>query len=133
MSEKQIENRLIREPAALGFPNAGIVRNARVSRATGRVDLMMLPRNGRKKLVLVEVKRAVSYDATSKVVGQLIMYYVASLQIGLRGLTRIRRVTFDGEPPGKLADTLRLLRKSHSLRIRVAIATRHGIHLSPAV
>jgi hypothetical protein len=106
MSEKQIENRLIREPAALGFPNAGIVRNARVSRATGRVDLMMLPRNGRKKLVLVEVKRAVSYDASSKVVGQLIMYYVASLEIGLRGLTRIRRV---------------------------AIATRHGIHLSSAV
>jgi hypothetical protein len=181
MTEKDIENRIIRDPGALGYANAGVVRNVRVSPATGRVDLMILPPNGRTKLVLVEVKRAGAGDAASKVAGQLIMYYVASLQIGLRGLARIRRfaterrsaacsssntslnilaggarsredawrllregrklvpkeialfVALDGEPPPKLVDTLRFLKKSHSLRIRLAVADRRSLHVSPAV
>jgi hypothetical protein len=91
MSERDIEDRIIREPGALGYPNAHIIRNVRVSPATGRVDLMVLPSSGRKKLALVEVKQASSRDASSKLIGQLIMYYAASLQIGLRGLRRIRK------------------------------------------
>ncbi|HEX9729672.1 MAG TPA: hypothetical protein VGA37_14305 [Gemmatimonadales bacterium] len=181
MTEKNIENRIIRDPGALGYANAGKVRNVRVSPTTGRVDLMILPQSGRTKLVLVEVKRAGADDAASKVAGQLIMYYVASLQIGLRGLARIRRfasehqpaacspsntslnmlaggarsgevawrllregrklvpkeialfVALDGAPPRQLVDTLRFLKKNHSLRIRRAIADRRSIRVSLAV
>lgn len=91
MSEKLIEDRIMRDTGALGYPNARVIRNVRISPDTGRVDLMILPSGSRKKLALVEVKQAKSPDAASKVVGQLIMYYTASLQIGLEGLARIRR------------------------------------------
>jgi hypothetical protein len=91
MTENQVEDCIIKDPAALGYPDALIVRNARMSRSTGRVDLMILPTTGKTRLALVEVKRAASYDAASKVIGQLIMYYAAALKIGLDGLERIRQ------------------------------------------
>ena len=181
MSEKDIEDRIIREPGALGYPDAHIIRNVRVSPASGRVDLMILPPSGRKKLALVEVKQASSKEASSQLVGQLIMYYAASLQIGLRGLRRVRKfaaehptqarsprntslnklaggapsqeagwrllregrnlepheidlfLALDDEPATKLVDSLRLLKTKHALRIRLVIANRHTIRVSPAV
>ena len=60
MSERQIEEAIIRHPEKLGFPNANIVRNARVSLETGRVDLMILPTKGKTKLALVEAKQVSS-------------------------------------------------------------------------
>ncbi len=62
MSERDVEDRIIRAPGALGYPNAHIIRNARVSPVAGRIDLMLLPSSGRKKLALIEVKQASSPD-----------------------------------------------------------------------
>jgi len=95
MSEKLIEQRIMKDTGALGYPNAHVIRNVRISPDTGRVDLMILPSGSRKRLALVEVKQAKSPDAASKVIGQVIMYYAASLQIGLRGLARIREFAGD--------------------------------------
>jgi hypothetical protein len=89
--EYRIENAIMKRPEALGYPGALVIRNARVSRITGRVDLMILPGRGPKKLVLVEAKQVESPDASCKAIGQLIMYYTAALQIGLKGLSKIRR------------------------------------------
>ncbi|NIW38678.1 MAG: hypothetical protein GWN32_20150 [Gemmatimonadetes bacterium] len=95
MSEKVIEDRIMRDTGALGYPDAQVIRNVRISPDSGRIDLMILPLRGRKKLALVEVKQARSPDAASKVIRQLIMYYAASLQIGLRGVAQIREFAGD--------------------------------------
>jgi len=56
----------------------------------GFVDVMLLPRKGRHRLVLVEVKQSGSGDAADKVVGQSLLYYVAALGFGLQGLDLLR-------------------------------------------
>jgi len=93
--EHRIEARIMEHPELLCFPDALGVRNVRISPETGRVDIMLLPEHGRTKLVLIEVKHINSTDASSKVVGQLLMYYTAGLQIGTSGLSKIRQFAID--------------------------------------
>jgi hypothetical protein len=85
-SERYIENAVIRNPGAIGFPDADLIRNVRVGRRFGRVDVLLLPRSGQIKVVLVEAKRTVAADAASKVLGQLLMYYSGAMRIGESGL-----------------------------------------------
>ena len=89
--ERKIEEAIIADTGALGFPNALVIRNVRVTPDTGRVDLMLLPTKGPKQLVLLEAKHAASSDSASKVIGQLLMYWAGALQISHGGLARIRR------------------------------------------
>jgi hypothetical protein len=88
--ETAIEDAVIRQPGILGFPQADAIRNVRVGLVHGRVDLMLLPRRGRTKLVLVEAKHSTATDAVSKVIGQLFMYYSGARDIGLDGLSYFR-------------------------------------------
>jgi hypothetical protein len=89
--ERVIEDAVIRSPEALGFPGATAIRNVRIAWMFGRVDVMLLPRDGPKKLVLVEAKHSEARDAISKVIGQLVMYYAGALRIGQVGLECYRR------------------------------------------
>lgn len=52
---------------------------------------MLLPQSGPVDLVLVEAKARAAADATSKVIGQLLMYYAGALSFGMEGLSLLRR------------------------------------------
>ena len=84
--ETAIEDAIMAHPEALGFPGALAIRNCRISMPTGRVDLVLLPRDGPVRLVLIEAKASGAQDAASKVVGQLLMYYAGALMLGSVGL-----------------------------------------------
>jgi hypothetical protein len=88
--ETAIEDAVMTHPDALGFPGALSIRNCRVSLPTGRVDVVLLPRTGSVRLVLVEAKAAVAQDAASKVVGQLLMYYAGALMLGSEGVRALQ-------------------------------------------
>ena len=89
--ETAIENAIMGAPKKIGFADAVVIRNVRVHLAAGRVDLMLLPKPGRIKLVLVEAKATGATDAASKVIGQLLMYYAGALKLGTKGLALMRR------------------------------------------
>lgn len=88
--ERKIEDAVINHPEVLGFAGATAIRNVRVGSTFGLVDVMLLPRSGQVKLALVEAKHATAPDASSKVIGQLLMYYAGALDIGAAGLERLR-------------------------------------------
>lgn len=88
--ELAIEDAIINDPGALGFPGATAIRHVRVSPDSGLVDLMLLPARGAAKLILIEAKDERNEEASSKVIGQLLMYYGGALQLGRQGLEQIR-------------------------------------------
>lgn len=89
-SELAIEDAIIRDTGAIGFPGASAIRRVRVSRDSGVVDLMLLPSDVDAKVVLIEAKDRRNKEALSKVIGQLLMYYGGALRLGYQGLERIR-------------------------------------------
>jgi hypothetical protein len=88
-NELQIEDAIIKNPGALGYPGASAIRRVRVSPNSGVVDLMLMPAEGAAKLILIEAKDERNKEASSKVIGQLLMYYGGALQLGRQGLQRI--------------------------------------------
>lgn len=84
--ERDIEEAIMRRPDKLGYPGARSIRNWRVAKTCGRLDVGLLPIEGPKKLILVEAKCVKAPDAASKVVGQLLMYYAGALTLGSEGL-----------------------------------------------
>ncbi len=88
--ERIIENAIMDNPKKLGYPGALSIRNWRVAKTCGRLDVGLLPTSGPKKLVLVEAKSVKARDAASKVVGQLLMYYAGALTLGVEGLGCLR-------------------------------------------
>lgn len=88
--ERDVEEAIMRNPEELGYLGARSIRNWRVARTCGRVDVGLLPIDGPKKLVLVEAKCVKASDAASKVVGQLLMYYAGALTLGWKGLACLR-------------------------------------------
>ena len=89
--EAAIENAIMASPEAIGFPGALAIRRCRVAEPCGLVDLILLPIEGRTRLVLIEAKATAAQDASAKVVGQLLMYYAGALMLGTEGLAFLRR------------------------------------------
>jgi hypothetical protein len=89
--ETVIEDAILKDPGALGYPDALAIRHCRIGQPSGLVDIVLLPRVGPVDLVLVEAKAVTSSDATSKVIGQLLMYYAGALSFGQNGLALLRR------------------------------------------
>lgn len=89
-SERFIENNIIRNRHQLGYPDSVFIRRSRIGRGFGIVDVALFPLRGRHRIVLIEVKQGTAQDATSKVVGQLLMYYAGALELGLRGIRHMR-------------------------------------------
>lgn len=90
MTENQIEDAVRNGVSALGYPSAFAIRNARIGPEQGQVDLAMFPRNGKTKVILVEVKQSTAVDAKCKVVGQIIMYLTGALQLSQEGIQLYR-------------------------------------------
>ncbi len=87
-----MESRVIRNRASvLGLGDSLYIRRCRMGPDHGVADLVILPQNGRHKLVIVEAKRVSSVDAKIKVVGQLLMYYAGALEFGLQGVRLLQR------------------------------------------
>ncbi len=113
--EQAIENRIIRHCARLGYPDALVIRRAKLGRGGfGIVDVMLLPQKGsgsHRRLVLVEVKQHGSGDTAGKVVGQLLLYYAAAMQLGIEGLERLREFARKNERKARNArpKTLQML------------------------
>ncbi len=93
--ETVIENAILANPDALEYPDALAIRRCRIGQPSGLVDIVLLPRVGPVDLVLVEAKAVTSSDATSKVIGQLLMYYAGALSFGQNGLALLRRFAED--------------------------------------
>ena len=84
--ERFIENNVVRNRAQLGYCDSVVICRSRVGRGFGVVDVVLLPLHGFHRLVLVEAKQGTAADATSKVVGQLLIYYAGALRLGTKGL-----------------------------------------------
>jgi hypothetical protein len=113
--EQAIENRIIRHRARLGYPDALVIRRAKLGRGGfGIVDVMLLPEKGggsHRRLVLVEVKQRGSGDTAGKVVGQVLLYYAAAMQLGIDGLEHLRQFARNNERRARRASlkTLQML------------------------
>jgi hypothetical protein len=90
MKERRIERRLISALPALGFANADVIRRCTIGPGIGVADLVLLPRRGPLKVVLVEAKLSAAPDATGKVVGQLLLYHARLSKLGAVGLGLLR-------------------------------------------
>ena len=88
--ESLIEEAVMNAPGKLGYKQALAIRNVRIAPVSGRIDVLLLPTNGPKRLVLIETKQAIASDAASKVIGQLLMYYAGALNLSIVGLDIIR-------------------------------------------
>lgn len=88
--ESIIEEAIMKNPGKLGYKHALAIRNVRIAPLAGRIDILLLPINGTKRLVLVETKQSTASDAASKVTGQLLMYYAGALNLSTDGLDIIR-------------------------------------------
>ena len=95
--ETVIEDAILDNPGALGYPDALAIRHCRIGQPSGLVDIVLLPRFGHVDLVLVEAKATAAPDAASKVIGQLLMYYAGALSFGQNGLALLRRFA-EGHP-----------------------------------
>ena len=90
MTENEIEDAVWQNVTELGYDSACAVRNVRIGPEQGQADLALFPRNGKKKIILVEAKRSAAEDAKSKVVGQIIMYLTGALQLSHEGIRLYR-------------------------------------------
>jgi hypothetical protein len=90
LSERVIENNVIRNRALLGYQDSVYIRRCRAGRGFGIVDVMLLPLRGPHRVVLIEAKRSISPDVSSKVIGQLLLYYAGALQFGSIGIRHMK-------------------------------------------
>jgi hypothetical protein len=86
MTENEIEDAVWNDADKLGYRSAYAIRNVRIGPEQGQVDLALFPRIGKKKIVLVEVKRSTAEESKCKVVGQIIMYLTGAVQLSLAGI-----------------------------------------------
>jgi hypothetical protein len=133
VKESQLEHRVLRHLDALRCSSeTPYLRRCGMGDGFGAIDLVLLPRSGRRKMILVEAKRVGSADATCKVVGQLLMYYAAARAIGNRGVVRLQEYC---ESQGAKARSTSMKnwrtlvgggKKDEAARL-----LRHGRHLEP--
>jgi hypothetical protein len=89
-----IEEAIMNDPGKLGYKGAPAIRNVRIAPNAGRIDVILLPSNGRR-LVLIETKQSSASDAAAKVTGQLLMYYAGALNFSIDGLEIIRKFAIE--------------------------------------
>jgi hypothetical protein len=92
----------------LGYRGAVALHQVQIGNQSGYVDLILLPKGGQKKLVLVEAKRADDRRSSADVVGQLLKYYAHALDLGSDGLRAFLKCAH-GERPSRLVSFKRAL------------------------
>ncbi len=86
--EYKIEEAVIRNHEKLGY---GLIyppiRRVLFYRGSGFVDLVLLPKENKHRLVLVEAKHSTNAESGEKVIGQLLKYYAYALSLGENSLS----------------------------------------------
>ena len=62
------------------------IRRVLLYRWAGIVDLILLPKEHKHRLVLIEAKHSANAESGEKVIGQLLKYYAYALRLGENGL-----------------------------------------------
>jgi hypothetical protein len=108
--EQEIEDQVIGSLGWFGYQGAPWIRRAKLGReGFGAVDLLLLPESGPHRVVLIEVKHAGSKDTPGRLVGQLLAYYVASLQLGSQGINCLRRFALGADAHSTGPKSLQML------------------------
>lgn len=90
MNEHELQASIVAVANELGFPNVAAIRNVRFSPESGRADVVLLPKEGLHRIVLIEAKLSDADDAQDKVIGQLLKYYSQALRLGVEGVELMR-------------------------------------------
>lgn len=87
-AEERIWRPLAERPNCLGQGYAGAValHQVQLGDQSGYADLILIPRRGAKKLIVVEAKHARDRRSSADVIGQLLKYYAHALDLGAAGL-----------------------------------------------
>jgi hypothetical protein len=70
--EKHIWGPIAEQPALIGFPGAEPLNHVQLGNQSGYADLILLPTNGLRKLVVIEAKNATDRRSSADVIGQLL-------------------------------------------------------------
>jgi len=91
-SEYKIEDAVIANHKLLGYNLIyPPVRRVLLYRGAGVVDLVLLPKKNKHRLVLVEAKHSANAESGEKVIGQLLKYYAFALSLGENGLNLLTK------------------------------------------
>jgi hypothetical protein len=131
-AEQAIWGAVAKAPQCLGrdYSRALAIHQVQLGNQSGYVDLILLPRGGGKKLVIVEAKHARDRRSSADVIGQLLKYYAHALDLGAAGLASFMACAQDGER-GRRASRLlsfKAVMKCHSLKA-AAEKARNGARL----
>lgn len=86
--EYKIEEAVILNHKKLGYELIyPPIRRVLFYRGSGFVDLVLLPKENKHRLVLVEAKHSTNAESGDKVIGQLLKYYAYALTLGTNSLT----------------------------------------------
>jgi hypothetical protein len=81
--EYKIEEAVMNNHQLLGYKKIyNPIRRVLLYRGAGIVDLVLLPRESKHRLVLVEAKHSSNPESGEKVIGQLLKYYSYALNFG---------------------------------------------------
>jgi hypothetical protein len=132
--EQHIEDQVVDNLRWFGYEGASWIRRAKLGReGFGSVDLLLLPKAGPHRLVLVEVKHEDSHDTPGRLVGQLLAYYLAALKIGSEGLQCLRRFSESERAHDTRGKSLQMLSGlGRGCKPRDLEALRAGTRLSPS-
>lgn len=96
--EYKIENAVINDYQVLGYRSIHPpIRRIILNRYAGLVDLILLPKNHKHKIVLIEAKHFSNDEAGEKVVGQLLKYYSFATFLGQSGIEQLRKFAEEHE------------------------------------
>jgi len=101
-AEESIWRPIFMKPDLVGYPGAAALHHVQVGDQSGYVDLILLPRTGPKKLVLVEAKRARDRRSSADVLGQLLKYYAHALDLGDSGVELLQEAAQRDRRKGRL-------------------------------
>jgi len=131
--EQRIEDLIVKNLGWFGYPGASWIRRAKLGReGFGSVDLLLLPKSGVHRLVLVEVKHEDSNDTPGRLIGQLLAYYLAALRLGSEGLLCLRRFAETEQAHDTRGKSLQMLSGlGRGCKPRDLEALRAGTKLTP--
>lgn len=100
-AEEHIWRPIAEKPELLGYPGAAALNHVQLGNQSGYIDLILLPPQGPKKLVLVEAKSARDRRSSADVIGQLLKYYAHALDLTATSLEAFKRAAVSASGVGR--------------------------------
>lgn len=130
--EYKIEEAVIINYKALGYKKIyHPMRRVLLYRWSGIVDLILLPKDHKHRLVLVEAKHSANAEAGEKVIGQLLKYYAYALRIGEEGLNHLINFAETEPEEARKATKITPQRLTKQHRNQAMPEMEKGKHLRP--